>query len=267
MNGNDKNSEILNQMNAAVQGLTTSWHVLRQTDKTWNIKNAQTHLEKLTPLVTQLQDKYQAAVNELATLSDQISLQLKSDEYIQALEQELRSAGVVFSGNFPSYMLPPFKLNVSLEAYEARLSLGRKNERTSDLQPQRLARWIAVRYKKVLARKFNAVSFMKDLIEAYRLANQLNFHGQKMVWGMAVPILDIYDLLTVKATTRQDYPKQFFIFDLGLFKESASLELDRYRFELGFARNPTKAMTVVDSSGRESHISSLTIYLREGEDA
>jgi hypothetical protein len=267
MNGNEKSNEILNSMNAAVNGLSASWHILKQTNETWNIKNARQHLEKIGPLVQGLQDKCLAAVEELATLSDQISQQLCSEEYVRELEQELRAAGVQFSGSFPSYMLPPFKLNFSLDNYEARLSLGRKNERTSDLNPQRLGKWISVRYKKVLTRRFNAAAFMKDLIEAYRLANQLKYHEAKMVWGRAVPITDIYDLLTVKASARQDYPKQFFVFDLGLFKEAAALELDRYRFELGFARNPSRAMTVVDSSGRESHISSLTIYFEEGDDA
>jgi hypothetical protein len=267
MNGNGSNNDNLTALNAAVNGIAKSWHILKQTDKTWNVKNAQQQLEKIRPLIQGLANTWQAAEDDLTAQSDQICQMLQNDDYVLSLEQELRAAGVQFSGSFPSYMLPPFKLNISLDTYEARLSLGRKNERTSDLNPQRLAKWVGVRYKKVLARKFNATAFMKDLIEAYRLANQLKYHDKKMVWGRAVPITDLYDLLTVKAAARQDYPKQFFVFDLGLFKESAALELDRYRFELGFARNPTRAMTVVDSSGRESHISSLTIYCDEGDDA
>ncbi|NLM77491.1 MAG: hypothetical protein GX173_05305 [Ruminococcaceae bacterium] len=267
MNGNDTHSDRLTALNTVVNGIAKSWHILKQTDMTWNIKNARQHLEKVRPLIQELAAGWQAAEVDLVAQSDKISQELQSDDYIVSLERELQAVGVQFSGSFPAYMLPPFKLNISLGNYEARLSLGRKNERTSDLNPQRLAKWVGMRYKKVLARKFNATSFMKDLIEAYRIANQLKFHDKKMVWGRAVPIIDLYDLLTVKATTRQDYPKQFFVFDLGLFKETATLEMDRYRFELGFARNPTRAMTVVDSSGRESHISSLTIYLDEGDDA
>ncbi|HBP38326.1 MAG TPA: hypothetical protein DD640_06225 [Clostridiales bacterium] len=267
MNGNNNHHESLNTLNAAVIGLAKSWHVLKQTEKTWNIKDAQQHREKVGPLVQDIPAKWLAAETELQDLSDQISRQLRSDEYIQDFEKELRAAGVQLSGCFPSYMLPPFKLNISLDNYEARLSLGRKNERTSDLNPQQLAKWVSVRYKKVIARKFNAAAFMKDLIEAYQLANQLKYHEKNIVWGRAVPIIELYELLTIKASARQDYPKQFFIFDLGLFKESAALDLDCYRFELGFARNPSRAMTVVDSSGRESHISSLTIYCKEGDDA
>ena len=264
----DKNisNEILSDMNAAVTGLAASWHILKTTEDTWNIKKAQQHLAKITPVVESLQTKCQVAVSELTAISDQISQHLQGDEYAGELEREMRAAGIQFSGSFPAYMMPPFKLIIGLDSFEARLSLGRKNERTSDLNPPRLAKWIAVRYKKVLARKFNASAFMKDLIEAYRLAILLKYHEKSMVWGRAVPITEIYDLLTIKASARQDYPRQFFIFDLGLFKEAATLELDYYRFELGFARNPTRALTIVDSSGRESHISSLTIYLAEGED-
>jgi len=259
-----KNGDRFPEMNAAVNTLSKSWHVLRQTEQTWNLKSMQQHLEKIRPLIRQLAADWDMADKGLTELATEIRRVTDSPEYIANLERALLASGIQFSGSFPSYMMPPFKLSISLDNDEARLALGRKNERTSDLNPDKLAKWVSIRYKKVLSRKFNAPAFMKDLIEAYRFANLLQYHDKKMVWGRAVPITEIYDLMTIKASSRQDYPKQFFVFDLGLFKEAATLELDRYRFELGFARNPSRAMTVVDSSGRESHISSLTIYLDEG---
>jgi hypothetical protein len=78
--------------------------------------------------------------------------------------------------------------------------------------------------------------------------------------------MDLYEIMTLKQTARQDYPKQFFVFDLGLLKESSMLELNEFRFELGFARNQARAIVVVDSSGRESRISSLTVYKGEGDE-
>ena len=252
------------QMNAQVESLARSWHVLRQTGMTWDLKNAQTHLAKLRPLLQNLATVWQKADDEITALTEQIKQRLNTPEYAAELEQELQAAGIPFSGDFPLYVLPPFKLAVSLDNYEARLSLGRKNERTADLNPQKLAKWVAIRYKKIISRKFNATAFMKDLLEAYRLAERLNYQEKEMVWGRAVPIMELYEILTIKATARQDYPRQFFIFDLGLLKESASLMLDKYHFELGFARNQARAIVVVDSRGRESRISSLTIYQDEG---
>jgi len=157
-------------------------------------------------------------------------------------------------------VLPPFKLVISLDGLEARLSLGRKSEKTADLNPRQLAQWAGVRYKKVLARKFNATAFMKDLLEAYHITNRLHFRDKEPSYGRAVPLQELYNILTIRQTSRQDYPLQFFVFDLGLLKESGVMELEKYRFEFGFARDQKKAIVVVDSIGRESFFSSLTVY-------
>jgi len=247
-------------LSASVGDLNRSWHVLKQTPATWNLKDSLRHAEGLGLLVGRLASVLSAAEQELAKVNEGIREKITSSEYATELESEMRSAGIRFSGEFPSYDLPPFRFTVSLEEFEAKLSLGRKSERTADLNPQQLAKWVGVRYKKVLSRKFNATAFLKDLLEAYRVSNRLNYRGKEIAWGCAVPILDLYDILTLKQTARQDYPKQYFVYDLGLLKESAVPELNGFRFELGFARNQARAIVVVDSSGRESRISSLTIY-------
>jgi|LSQX01.2.fsa_nt_gb hypothetical protein len=258
-------ARLINDFSAVLKDIGRSWQVLRQTEKTWNLKKAQQQLDKIKPLLNQLADNWPLTEAALDQLTEDISQQVARPDYIQELESELLAAGVNFSGDFPSYLLPPFNLQINLESFEARLSMGRKNERISDLNPQILAQWVAKRYKTVLGRRFNAGAFMKDLINAYQLATQLKFREKNEKWGVAVPIKDIYDLMTIRAAARRDYPRQFFTFDLGLLKEEAELQLGRHRFELGFARNPSRAMTIVDSSGRESHISSLTIYLDEGD--
>lgn len=264
MRDHDLNENALDIMNASVNGINKSWHVLRQTQSTWNIKGARQNIDKLRLLIDGLTSQWQEADDQISALVDSIRAELASPDYASELEQELKSAGVPFSGAFPQYFLPPFKMVVAVDNLEVRLSLGRKSERTSDLNPKQLAAWVAVRYKKVISRKFNAQAFMKDLLEAYQFANRITFLGKEPAWGRAVSLMDLYDIMTVKAASRQDYPKQFFVFDLGLLKESPTMELVPYRFELGFARNQSRALVVVDSSGRESRISSLTIYRDEG---
>lgn len=251
-------------MSATVNSLNKCWHVLRQTEATWNLKSAQQNIDKLRPVIESLARQWQAADDQLLELSSSIKKQLGALAFAENLERELKASGVQFSGDFPQYFLPPFKLVIAVDNLEARLSLGRKIERTSELNPRQLAGWVAARYKKVLSRKFNAQAFMKDLLEAYRIANRLNFREKELAWGRAVPIMDIYDMMTVRQSSRQEYPRQFFVYDLGLLKESSYLELDGYRFELGFARNQSRAIVVVDSNGRESRISSLTVYPGEG---
>ncbi len=261
----ETNARLINDYGARLKDINRSWQAIQQTEKTWNLKKYQQQLDKIIPLLEQLEASWPETVAALAQLTDKINQTVAGPDYIAELEAELTAAGVNFTGEFPNYMLPPFNLQINLDSFEARLAMGRKNERSSDLNPQNLALWVAKRYKTVLGRRFNATAFMKDLINAYQLATQLKFREKSEKWGVAVPIKDIYDIMTIRAASRREYPRQFFSFDLGLFKEEAALQLGRHRFELGFARNPSRAMTVVDSSGRESHISSLTIYLDEGD--
>ena len=101
---------------------------------------------------------------------------------------------------------------------------------------------------------------MKDLLQAYKFANKMAYREEDVIWGRAVGLDVIYELLTVKQSARQEYPKPLFVYNLGRLKEQFDLTHDGYRLELGFARNQSRALLVVDSQGRESRLSSLTVY-------
>lgn len=252
--------DAVTEMNAKVIKLSKCWHGLRLIGETWNIKSARVNLDNIHTVMTGLSHQWEEANRQLAEQLEAIRVELGSPAYANELERELKAVGIQFSGDFPQYVLPPFKLVISLDGLEARLSLGRKSEKTADLNPRQLAQWAGIRYKKVLARKFNATAFMKDLLEAYHIANRLHFRDKEPSYGRAVPLQELYNILTIRQTSRQDYPLQFFVFDLGLLKESGVMELEKYRFEFGFARDQKKAIVVVDSIGRESFFSSLTVY-------
>ena len=64
----------------------------------------------------------------------------------------------------------------------------------------------------------------------------------------------------LRRSARQEYPKPLYLFELGKLKELVTLQVGEYRFELGFARDQFKALVIVDSHGRDSYLSSLTIY-------
>jgi len=249
--------------NTSVNTLSKAWHGLRTLQTTWNVKSARQNMDKIRPILNDFAVQWEEADKQLTGQLGEIVSLLKSEVYASNLESEMRGAGIQFSGEFPQYVFPPFKLSISPESLEARLSLGRKSERTADLHPAQLAQWVGTRYKKVLSRRFNAPAFMKDLLAAYRIANKLHFHHHEPTYGRAVPLTEIYDILTIRQTSRQDYPLQFFVFDLGLMKESAVLKFEKFKFEFGSARDQKRALVVVDSSGRESFISSLTVYAEE----
>ncbi len=258
----NENAAILN---TTFKDMTKTWHALRTVGQTWNLKSATQAIDKLEPLIDGLQAQWQETKAELSTEMATILADIGSPSYVQTLERELKAAGVPLTGAFPSYMMPPFKLSISVDNLEARLSMGRKNERTSELAPEKLSQWVALRYKKVTSRRFNVNAFLKDLLEAYHIVNRLNYRESAPLYGRAVSLMDLYAVLTLRAGARQEYPSQFFVFDLGLLKESGAMKTEKFSFELGTAKEQKRALVVVDSSGREDHISSLTVYEREGE--
>lgn len=263
-NENEEAVRAVAEMDAAISTITRNWHGLRTIDGTWNVRGALQNMDRLRLSMDEVSLVWSDAEARLGERIADIRAMLATAAYAEELEREMKEAGIPFSGEFPQYILPPFKLQISVDQLEARLSLGRKNERTADLQPAVLAKWTALRYRKVITRKFNATAFMKDLLEAYRISARLNFREKEAPYGRAVPIMELYDILTLRQGSRQEYPSQFFTFDLGLLKESGLMRMDRYHFELGFARDQKRAIVVVDSRGREDRISSLTVHLSEG---
>jgi hypothetical protein len=253
----------LTSFDSMVRKLVKNWHVIKNTSKSWNLRDSLAISGSMLPLQLELQEMWNTINTGLSQEINSIKEHLDTEEYVLELENELKNQNVPINGSFPQYELPPFKLMISLDNLEARLSLGRKNERTPLLNPQELAKWVSIRYKRVSGRKFNSVAFMKDLLNAYQIANRLVYREKDEAWGRAVPLHQIYELLTLKQASRQDYPRQFFIYDLGLLKEQTTISLEGYRFELGFARNQSRSIVIVDSLGRESRISSLTIYREE----
>lgn len=250
----------LNDFDSNIKSLIRDWNVLKYISKSWNIRDSMQIASKMESLTEEIKENWAALKEETDRVFEEIKSQLNSQEFILSIEKAIKELNVPLTGEFPNYELPPFKLSISLDSFEAKLSLGRKSERSSSLNPQELAKWVSARYKRVSGRKFNMASFMKDLLEAYGVSNRLAYREKDTAWGRAVSLNEIYELLTLKQSARQDYPKQFFMYELGLLKEQPTISYGEFRFELGFARNQSKAIAIVDSLGRESRISSLTIY-------
>ncbi|MCG2790392.1 MAG: hypothetical protein L6305_01415, partial [Actinomycetia bacterium] len=73
------------------------------------------------------------------------------------------------------------------------------------------------------------------MFDAYQIINKLTFRNKDAIWGKAVKLIEIYNLMTLRRTTKQEYPKQFYQYELGLLKENLNLSFNGYRFEFGFA--------------------------------
>lgn len=229
----------------------------------WDMKD----LEKL---VATCEEDYSSITRQWASAEERINKSMEElDNHIHSLEfgleveTALKEASIPIQGVFPSFEFPPFKLVIEPDQREVRLSIGRKTIKINSMQPREMAAQIQKHYQMVTSRKLDSKRFLQDLLPAYEIANRLTYGEESVLWGRAVPLNRIYELFTMRKASRQEYPKELFQYDIGRMKEQFGLALDQYRFELGFSRDQSKAMIIVDNQGRTHHISSLTIYRGE----
>ncbi len=250
----------LEKVDGLSKQLYKNWLAVKKAKSVWDFRSLQkaqaAYASELAELAL-LWPQYQSLLEQQVQADSEF---VRSDAYVAEVEEALKAAGIPLQGEFPAYEFAPFKLSISLATQEAKLGLGRKLERSTALAPKTLANWVASRYQAMIGKRFDSEAFMRDLFQAYKFANKVAYREEDILWGRAVALDTIYELLTVKQTARQEYPKPLFVFNLARLKEQFDLTYDEYRLELGTARNQAKALLVVDSQGRESRISSLTIY-------
>ncbi len=261
----DKGNDSLKIIENSLKEATKTWTKVRDTMGTWDILGLEQALKTLEQMQDELNINWMEAMVDQQGLGQLVRDSLHNSTYAKDLEQCLRSAGINLQGNYPGYDFPPFKFVIDSGALEARLIYGRKVEKTRLLQPAKLADWVSLRYQKVVGKKFDAKRLMKELMGAYQYANRYVYRGEDVFWGRAVSLELLYELLTLRKPGKLDYPKTLYLYELGLLKEQVDLSIEGFTFEFGFAREQSKALVIVDSRGRESRISSLTIYQGGGE--
>jgi len=191
---------------------------------------------------------------------------LTSENYRQELENALLEAGLSFEANFPVYRIPPFELQLDFEKKVVHLRLGRSAQKAGLFEPRGLAEWVKKHHHSVVKRRFNAHRFFRDLLSAYQVGNRLTYGTDKrleILWGRAVALKQIYELLTLRAETRAEYPEVHFVYDLAQLR-ATGLTYDEYSLEFGYTRSVKRSFVIPDlSSRREERFSTLTIYRKE----
>lgn len=194
---------------------------------------------------------------------------LSSDDYRKQLEDELQKADLPFEGEFPIYRIPPFKLELAFEEKTVRLSFGQATiDKTGLFEPHSLSQWVKKHCISFTNRSFNAERFFRDLLSAYKVANRLAYakaNGNKVLWGRAVTLRNIYDLLTLRAEARREYKEEHFVFDLARLRDKGTT-FKEYSVEFGYTRVKEGNFVVPDlRSGREEQFTTLTIHFRKEE--
>ncbi|MHB8278776.1 MAG: hypothetical protein ACYDIA_14135 [Candidatus Humimicrobiaceae bacterium] len=256
----EKNNTSFESFEALLKDINKSWGKIKKNLNTWELNNFNSILNNSDVEIRDLNNLWdETNIFAKKELENRVKY-INSEEYKFELENSFREMKMPFLGEFPEYDIIPLKLIINIELLEAKLFYGRKNDRTSMLNPKILSQWIFNKYKALTGKKFDAVGFMKELVDAYSMINKINYREKNVIWGKAVPLNDIYSCLTLRRISKKDYPKQLYMYELGQLKENSDMSFGDYKFELGFAKNPTNALIIIDSKGVESRLSSLTIY-------
>jgi len=257
---NNDRDNIISVLDTNLKQFTRLWQRIKKLYNDWDINNIKINLDSFNSELKQLNTNCISVNNYISENTQNISEYIGNNEYINNLELSLKNLSIPFIGSFPEYDIPPYRLSVSKENMESRLFFGRKSEKINSMNPENIANWVNTKYKKITTKKFDINILMKELLDAYQIQNKLSFRNKDTIWGKAVKLTEIYNLLTLKKATKQEYPKQFYQYELGILKENLNLSLNEYRFEFGFAKDISKAIAIIDSKGKINYLSSLTIY-------
>ncbi|MBM3268885.1 MAG: hypothetical protein FJZ01_14695 [Candidatus Sericytochromatia bacterium] len=254
---------VVAEATALTRRIVRSWATVRKAYPAWDFQNFDKALADLTTALAEAHGGWPSRSEALVASLRGSREFTRTEQYVQQLEDALREAGLGPQKTGPAeFAFPPFKLDLKLAEGYARLLLGRKAERATELAPKNLAAWIRKRYDRVTKSKFDSERFKKDLFLAFQVGTQIKYGGD-VKWGYAVELKLIYELLTLRAASRQDYPRELFLFDLARLLAIPNLEHSGQRFEFGFARGQDKIFVVTDSDGKEMRLASLTVYDKE----
>lgn len=167
-----------------------------------------------------------------------------------------QAQGLKVTGSFPAFEVFPFRTRV----YPERGTVEVNEKVLRLLRPRALAGYLRTARDRLYRENFNAARFIDALARAYDtiLAVRRVGQGVELPPGTDVPLLDIYEQLTILPSHKRQYPRNMFAFDLHrLFVADAFKSSDGRRLEFGDTRQRGKAVVIYDAQGREHRFGSL----------
>lgn len=197
------------------------------------------YLENAHPEIEALREKYQ-----------------DNNQYAESLLPMLLARNIPAEINDTTIMIGPMDIAIHVDEHYLQITLGRKKQLITNLEPNTVVKYIENAYKK-LNSSFNVNSFFKRLLKAYDFANTRMYHSNEVKYGSSVELKDVFDLFTLSPAA-SDYKLENFLWDIGRLCASAGVE--NYRFELGFSRDVRKMYIIKTASGETLKASTLTIH-------
>ncbi len=172
--------------------------------------------------------------------------------YLKELLQEAERAGLrLFERDGRLYCFP---MLLTISGKEMAVMVDRKSERR--LRPRELVRVLLARQRR--PQRFNEQKLLETLFEGYcRVDRRIlrDWTPEDRGNGPVVPLVKIYELLTLLPGSEREYPKEEFARDIQLLDGQPDLRMkDGRRFALPAATGTKVAgqrLTVVDQQGVE----------------
>lgn len=242
-----------------IKRLGTNHRKLKSAKDKMNLHGVSKAIRDLRQHYEQIEQTWRRYIEQQETDVTALQNKISEPEYRVSLESALRKIGIPFSGAFPNYDIPPFRLSIDIDGCLAKLSMGRKREQSRNLAPHLVAEWVSKKYESLINSKFSFEQLCKELTIAYKYIS-----GEK--WGNPVLVKDIYRLLTIKPEAREVYPETRYIFDLSQLLDQYDIkyrdekdENIEYVFEFTPHKQSTKNYTVVNRHGIQKTVGNITI--------
>jgi hypothetical protein len=182
-------------------------------------------------------------------------------DYLTELQAAAAARGLVLVER--DGRITAFPLLLRLEAGTPAVRVGRKLERA--IRPSVLT---ALLKRAQDSAAFNAEAFLEMLFRAATHLAKADARADEPKPGAVVPLLDIYDLLTLRSGSAADYPREAFAVDLLRLDRAPDTRTRRgHRFSLP-ASTGSKGrarLTVYDERGAE-HVYVGIAFRRDGQD-
>ena len=212
-----------------------------------------------------------AAVDQLREMADSISEEVEgfdtkayfaSGDFTKGLLESCEEKGVNVIGEKGIYEMFPYKVRVvGDDEHDPEVYLNRK--KVASFRPSYVVETIRAEQEKLNKTKFNEVSFMDEIAEAYETACLKS--GARI--GSTQKLEKIYKALAPMARARKEYDKMAFAFDLSRIYEKGTdawITKDGRRYYFGTSKDGKSGYRVLSSTGVENFVFTLKL-INEGE--
>lgn len=194
---------------------------------------------------------------DMEDLKNNYADNLKYSDYITS---QLMAKDIPTERDGNNILVGPIEVSVHVDEYYLLLSIGRKKQRISDLEPMTVVRLIEGLYRK-LNRSFNSKLFFRQLLKAYDYLNTIKYSTKDVKYGFNISLKSVFDLFALSPMAT-GYKIDNFLWDLGRLISTGTV-YDNYRLELGYTRDVGKMYLIKALNGEERKASTLIIH-KEG---